>query len=282
MSDLRKLGFEVGAIFDDELGTLVQPEEHEQLWFAFGGMAMGWSWALFLANEAVVHQAQLGSGLTSERFLRDKRPGPDVRPGPVVGVYVDNINVVGKGNDQVAATMDSIAQRFQALGIPFDITDPAGQAEVESLGFQFSFDPKVTLRNKSSRAWRLDIATKAILKRKRVSGDLLRVWLGHTNFFFQLNRLGLSCLSAVYKFSAMNLGRRASMWPNVRRELRQIMGLIFLVERELTASRSEVVRLGDSSSYGFALMSTTYSSAEIGHEVKFREKWRFIEGRLEN
>ena len=41
VSDLRKLGFNVGPIYDDELGGFVQPSDHEQLWFAFGGMAMG-------------------------------------------------------------------------------------------------------------------------------------------------------------------------------------------------------------------------------------------------
>ena len=71
------------------------------------------------------------------------------------------------------------------------------------------------------------------------------------------------------------------MWPNVRRELRQIMGWVFLVEHELTAPRSETVHLGDSSTYGFALMSTKASSARIGKEVTIREKWRFLEGRLD-
>ena len=34
VSDLRKLGFNVGPIYDDELGGFVQPLDHEQLWFA--------------------------------------------------------------------------------------------------------------------------------------------------------------------------------------------------------------------------------------------------------
>ena len=177
--------------------------------------------------------------------------------------------MVEASSGQVDATMNGIAERFAALGILFEITHPAGQAEVESLGLQFNFGSRVFIRNKTSRAWRLYLSTKAILKRKRVSGDLLRVWLGHTNFFFQLSRLGLSCPSAVYKFSAMHLGRRAPMWPNVRRELRQIMGLVFLVEHELTAPRSETVHLGDSSTYGFARMFTKASSAEIGKRSGF-------------
>ena len=134
VSDLRKLGFNVGPMYDDELGGFVQPSDHEQLWFAFGGMAMGWSWALFLANEVVVHQSQLGSGLAGDRFLCDKVPCPDVRSGPVVGVYVDNVNVVGASSDQVDATMNGIAQRFAALGTPVEITDPAGQARGGVIG----------------------------------------------------------------------------------------------------------------------------------------------------
>lgn len=251
------------------------------VWPAFAGMSMGWSWALFLANEIVVYQSQLGSTFGPERFLRDKTPAPLLSDGPVVGVYVDNVNVVGKRETEVQHTMDSISKRFADLGIPFEVTDLAGSPKVETLGMEFSFGDRVVLRNTLKRSWKLWLATKAILRRRRVSGELMRVWLGHINFFFQLARPALSSLSACYRFTASNLGRRAALWPNVRRELRTVLGLIFLVEHDLTAERSEVVHLGDSSTYGFSLMQTTATREEIDRELKFREKWRFLEGRLE-
>lgn len=53
---------------------------------------------------------------------------------------------------------------------------------------------------------------------------------------------------------------------NVRRELRVIRGLFFLVEQNLSAVRSPV----DSSTYGFSLMSTVATHEEIGEELMVR------------
>ena len=107
------------------------------------------------------------------------------------------------------------------------VTDLAGSPKVETLGMEFSFGERVVLRNTLKGSWKLWLATKAILRRRRVSGELMRVWLGHINFFFQLARPALSSLSACYRFMASNLGRRAALWPNVRRELRTVLGLIY-------------------------------------------------------
>ena len=242
---------------------------------------MGWSWALYLANEIVAFQSSLGSGLGADRFLRDKLTVPAVARGPVVGVYVDNVNVIARDEHTAAGTMESIVDRFESLGIPFEVTDVAGERVIESLGLEFRFEETVILRNTSKRTWRLWRATRALLGRHRVSGEVLRVWLGHVNFFFQLARSGLSALSACYRFVACSLGRRRALWPNVRKELRIVLGLLPLVEHDLGTARSEVVHLGDSSTYGFAIMDTIATREEVNRELRVRERWRFLEGRVE-
>ena len=189
------------------------------------------------------------------------------------------MTAVGRSASEAEEVMQSVAKRFTELNIPFEITDHAGSSSVETLGLEFMFGDRITLTNKKSRAWSLYLATKGILRRKRVSGDLLRIWLGHVNFFFQLARPALSALSATYKFAARHLGRRGAIWPNVRHELRTVMGLIFLVEYDLAPARSELVHLGDSSVHGFSIMSTQATRDEIDLELKVRERWRFLEGR---
>ncbi|CAE7246456.1 unnamed protein product [Symbiodinium sp. CCMP2592] len=185
-------------------------------------------------------------------------------PGsPAIGVYVDTVNVVGVGATEVNAIMDSVADRFEQLGIPFVVTDRAGCA----------------VRNTRLRAWRLWLATRGMAKRQRLSGELVRVWLGHVNFYFAIARPCLSVLSSCYRFASQNLGRRAVVWPNVRKELREVMGLIFMVEHDLLSERSPLVHLGDSSMFGFSLMSTVATDAEIKRELEVKEKWGFIQGR---
>lgn len=278
--ELRSMGFHIDKIYDDNLGRRTAVRDDEPLWFSFAGICMGWSWALYFANEIVARQCALGANLGPQRFLRDKQQPPSTSAGPLVGVYVDNVNVLGCGSEVVSKTMDDICSRFDALGIPFEVTDRPGGKSVESLGMEFIFENGVRLRNKISRAWKLWFATKALLQRGRVSGEVLRVWLGHVNFFFQLGRSGLSALSATYKFVNQHLGHRAVLWPNVRSELRTIQGLLFLVEHDLTATVSTTVHLGDSSTYGFALMDSAAEAHEIQRELAVREKWRFLQGRL--
>ena len=71
---------------------------------------MGWSWALWLANETVAHQCALAGQLGSDGFVRDKFVVPKVTStSPAVGVYVDNVNVISLGVEPVSALMDSIA-----------------------------------------------------------------------------------------------------------------------------------------------------------------------------
>ena len=280
--NLRRMGFDVDTIFDDATQGYITPADDEPLFFAFRGMCMGWSWALYLANEIVAHQTALGGRLEDDRFIRDKKSPPRVdASNPAVGVYVDNVNIIGLGHRPVNDVMDAVSNHFAGLGIPFEVTDKAGDPIIESLGLEFNFEGGgVVVRNTRKRAWRLWLATKALTRRQRVSGDILRVWLGHVNFYFQLNRSCLSVLSACYRFAALHLGRRGRVWPNVRKELRQVMGLIFLVEVDMAAPRVGTVHVGDASMHGFSLMKTEASREEIDRELRVRERWRFIPGRL--
>ena len=66
----------------------------------------------------------------------------------------------------------------------------------------------------------------------QTSADLGRTGpgvLGHVNLFFALCRPCLSVLSSYYRFAAQHLGKRAVVWPNLRREMREVMGLAFLL-----------------------------------------------------
>ena len=119
---------------------------------------------------------------------------------------------------------------------------------------------RCTVRAKTERAWMLWAATRGLLRRRRVSGRVLQVWLGLANFHFQLSRPALSVLSATYKFAAEHRDHRAPSWPSVRSELRDALGLIFVVEFDMSAPLCPEVHIGDSSDRGYALRVTQASS----------------------
>lgn len=49
----RHLGFEVSDVYDYRLGCRRPTSDDEVLYPVVSAMSMGWSWALFLANETV-------------------------------------------------------------------------------------------------------------------------------------------------------------------------------------------------------------------------------------
>ncbi|CAE7204167.1 unnamed protein product [Symbiodinium sp. CCMP2592] len=275
-AELADLGIHVDAVYDDEADKELPLRAHERVYAAFKGVPMGWSWALYIANEVVNHQVSFTSTRPGKDEIRDRAPPPPLLPGrPVVGTYVDNIHTFGGYKGEAGDRMKAIADRFALLGIPFEVDDVEGQGWMHSLGLRFDFGDRCTARSKTTRAWSLWMATRGLLRRRRVSGRLLRVWLGLTNFHFQLARPGLSALSATYKFAVEHLDRRAPLWASVRSELRDVLGLIFLVEVDMSAPLCTEVHVGDSSDRGYALMSTASSHKEVRKALQHHERWRF-------
>ena len=190
---------------------------------------------------------------------------------------MDNIHCFGGQTGDGIQRMQLIASHFEKLGIPFEVDGHDGRQSLDSLGMTFDLSSGVRVRAKKDRTWRLFAATKAILRRKRVSGDLIRVWLGHVNYHFLLSRPLMSILSATYKFSLSHLGHRFPMWPEVRREMKLVMALLFTVEKDLSAEVCSEVHVGDASDRGFGFMSTDGTARRVKDEMKYDERWRFIE-----
>lgn len=134
------------------------------------------------------------------------------------------------------------------------------------------------LKHAKKRSWRLYLALKHVLQLRRMPTEALRVLVGHIVHYFSIMRPGLSCLHHVYKFLYQGLDGRGHTIPNcVKRELRVVVGLIFLVEVDLGSPYSDIVYCGDSSSYGFCFQTTRASVAEQRNLFKFHERWRFVE-----
>eukprot|EP00438_Fugacium_kawagutii_P017186 Skav215700 [mRNA] locus=scaffold3538:124321:127815:+ [translate_table: standard] len=276
--ELRCRGHHVNEIFNKDTESLETLDEDESIFICFRGMPMGWSWALWLSQEIVSHQCLVASGLDDNALVRNKHPPPSVEPGSApVGVYVDNVHAFGGRHGDAGRRIESIKRHFDSLGIPFEVDKVDGQTHVESLGLCFEFSDRVRVRAKRERAWRLWAATRALLKRRRISGEVLRLWLGHVNFHFLLARPLLSALSACYKFAAAYLGHRFPIWNSVRSEMKNVLGLIFIVETDLSRPANTEVHVGDLSDRGFSLMTCEKPVKAVRRELRYLEKWRFIE-----
>lgn len=91
---------------------------------------------------------------------------------------------------------------------------------------------------------------------------------------FQLNPECLAILSVVYRF--VKGGYRSwQVWPSLRKEMRTVMGVIFLLEIDLGAQFSQDVYCGDSSGEGFAVHVTKAEPGGLREAWRWREKWRY-------
>ena len=54
--ELRKMGIDVTRVYDDQSQTQTAVSDEERLHMCFGGIPMGWSWALYFAQEIVSYQ----------------------------------------------------------------------------------------------------------------------------------------------------------------------------------------------------------------------------------
>ena len=81
---------------------------------------MGWSWALFLANEAALNIACRGS-LWADGILREKKVTPQLDEyRSLLGVYVDSITVIGKCPADVSERCRILQRSFDEAGIPIE------------------------------------------------------------------------------------------------------------------------------------------------------------------
>ena len=274
---MRAWGIEEKFVYNDNIREYDPLPEGIPVCVCFKGMPMGWSWALFLAQDIVCHQSLLAIGGNEDQLVRDKYSAPRPRPGvAAVGVYIDNVPTFGGNAGESRLYMQKIPSRFEQLGIPFEIDDVSGESSVEILGLTFRFDHGVRVTAKTERAWRLWAATRAILRRRRVSDNILRDWLGYINFHFLMCRPLLSILNATYKFAIAHLGHRFPIWDSVRMEIKLVLNLIFVVEKDMSAEISSEIHLDNSSDKGYDLLVTQASTDRIRREIMIDKRWKFI------
>ena len=128
VSELKSLGIHVDRVFDDDFQSYTSVQNSDILYPCISGMSMGWSWALFFANEAVAHTVKESSPSQVAEF-RERLPVPQLSDhSTITGTYVDNVSIVGRLSADVEARCVDIKSQK-----PIDV--PAGKGEIQSSFF---------------------------------------------------------------------------------------------------------------------------------------------------
>ena len=208
------------------------------------------------------------------REVRDRLPTPNIAEGPIVGVYVDNISILGLSQSEVEETASRISEFFSEASIPLTWSSQQPLQIFETVGIIIDFRQRI-IRNKPKRLWKAFFGGRELLMRNKVSVKVLERWLGFMTSIFMLSPHGLSCFFHIYKFVAQHRDTRAVLWPTVKREIRNALGVMWLARASIGFDVIRQVDVGDSSSSAYALLTTWCDPHEIAELVKWREVWRF-------
>ena len=271
----RKHGIDIKQIYDESLGTHVTVSDDQTLFPVISVMPMGWSWALFLANETVAHVVRTSSPKETLE-LREKLPVPQVwDAGTLASTYVDNVAIVGARRQDVADRVSEIDAAFRDKGIPVVWTYPEPVRVLETVGCVVDFEKKI-LRHKAHRIWRTHLAGLTLCQRGKIRPHVVEVWLGHATSLMRLSPGLLSVFDKIYRFVRIGGDRRVHLWPSVRAEISSAAHLLWLCFVDLGAGFIKQVDIGDSANTGYALLTRNTPTELIQGAWRFREKWRFM------
>ena len=260
-------------LFDDHSQCYTRYSGSTNVYPVFRGLCMGWSWSLYLANESVAFITG-GSVPRPLREIRDKTPLPSLEDGPITGVYVDNISIIGKTLGETQQMADRIKKYFSDVDIPLTWSTSEPQPVFETVGLILDFD-RGEIRNKPKRLWRAFFAGQEILRRRRVPTKVLEVWLGHMTSIFMISPHALSCFFHIYRYIQQHRDGRSTLWAEVRHEIRLSLGMIWLSCSSIKFDPVYHVDAGDASSSAYALMYTLATPVEVRHLINWRESWRY-------
>ena len=215
------------------------------------------------------------SSTAEPAMVKERHPAPDLTESNVLGsVYVDNITVVGKTAPLAREASSALQGEADRCGLPITWSYPDVTTHLETVGIELDLK-NGRLRNKASRVWRFDLATRALLARGKMRGEHMEVWLGHAISLLMLARPGYAALSATYRFAETAWGQRTALPREVKQEMRIVVGLVWLSEVDLAAPYVPHVYASDSADLGYGLMYKKASVDELRTAYRWKEKWSF-------
>ena len=266
----KQHGIDITTVFEDDMGCCIDVAPNEIVYPVVGAMAMGWSWALYMAHETVSYIARSTSIGPSLEF-RDKQPAPQLWHGEsLVSTYVDNVSVIGATLEGVKKRCDALTEKFQSLDIPIEWSYDEPQVCFETVGVVIDFENR-TIRNKTSRLWRVFQSAIAIARRKKIRPEVVEIWVGHMTSILRLAPHFLSVFDHVYRFIATGRGKRIFMWPAVRSEILTAASLVWMTDVSIGGRPIRQLDMGDSATYGYAMMVRDCSLRQL-HEFQNSER----------
>ena len=250
-----------------------------------GSLPMGFTWALYFAQRASEVLMTKVPSLQKSTLVHDRSStivfgeGQSVKneagePRPVHHyVYVDNLGVLSVNHDTVETALREVEDVFGSHKL---ILHPGlvSSGTTKALGCALRGD-LLASRVTSDRYHKLRQAIQGVLERKRVSGRILEVLVGHATFVALMNRHVLSVFNTVYRYINAHYHKPAPLWTTVREELSVFRGLMIFLHADWARPWNTYVTATDSSLEGFGVVSSHWQQHEVASAGRNLERARF-------
>ena len=240
-------------------------------------LCMGFSWSLYFAQRANEHLMTQIPSLSESTLVSDRGPPVVFGPGSTEKVrhyvYVDNLGIISPHQAVVEKGLKELGPCFDGRGLvlrPGEIQ----HEDIKALGCSMRGDMMAT-RITPSRFIRLRQAIGAVLRRKKVSGRVLEVVLGHITFCCLCNRQLLCIFSAIYKFIKRCYFAPAKLWDSVRIELWAFRSLMIYLHSDWWRPWNPLVSASDSSLEGYGVSVSFWDPQQVASCGRRLERSRF-------
>ena len=166
-------------------------------------------------------------------------------------MYVDNLGIISPHQAIVESGLRELGPCFDGRGLVLHPGEIQHQ-DIKALGCSMRGDTMAT-RVSPNRFIRFRQAIGAVLRRKKVSGRLLEVVLGHITFCCLCNRQLLCIFSAIYKYIRRCYFAPPKLWDSVRVELWAFRSLMVYLHSDWWRPWNPMVSASDSSLEGYGV-----------------------------
>ena len=142
-------------------------------------------------------------------------------------LYVDSLGVFGLRRNEVANALQQGVDHLDAIQLKTHEHLLSSSCS-ETLGIEIDGDA-LSASITSKWYWKLDRGLAWLLPRRRCTGIMLAVFLGHQVYVAMLVLSMLSCFHSRYRFVESHYDEDTELWPSALKELRACKGMLPLL-----------------------------------------------------
>eukprot|EP00435_Cladocopium_sp_Y103_P072928 s29_g41.t2 len=243
-----------------------------------GSLSMGFTWSLFFAQRINERMMARVSSLQHSLLVNDRSEAivfEDASTSQKVHhyVYVDNLGILSTDHRTVEVGLKEVEEVFnQEMLIlhPGTVHDRS----VKALGCDLRGD-LLASRVTPERYHKVHQALLAVLNRRKISGRLLEVVVGHATFVALTCRNLLSIFNTTYRYIRSNYDRPAVLWKSVREEIFVFRSLMIYLHADWARPWNTYVSASDASLTGFGVVSSFWKREDVARVGRLQERSRF-------